>query len=119
MVAYHAMMARLHLTFAKQQALLSSMATPPAPHTEAQREPMVVSACLAAAPPDIAMCYMICERCSLRCAHRASQWRHASVTLTPCCTFSAAIVTACRASFPVGSNAAHPSRRRPNVQELC
>ena len=41
-VAYHAMMARLHLTFAKQQALLSNMATPAAPNAEAQREPMVV-----------------------------------------------------------------------------
>ena len=38
MVAYHAMMARLHLTFAKQQALLSSMATPRRPARRAARD---------------------------------------------------------------------------------
>ena len=44
MVAYHAMMARLHLTFAKQQALLSTMATPAAHNGHAQqRETNVVS----------------------------------------------------------------------------
>ena len=42
-VAYHAMMARLQITFAKQQALLSSMAAPPSTGSDGQRDHMVVS----------------------------------------------------------------------------
>ena len=41
-MAYHAMMARLHITFSKQQATLTSMASPASPGLDAQREPMVV-----------------------------------------------------------------------------
>ena len=55
MVAYHAMMARLHLTFAKQQALLSTMATPAAHNGQAQqRDPNVVSDRRRTAAVDIA-----------------------------------------------------------------
>jgi len=75
-VAYHAMMARLHLTFAKQQALLSSMAAPAAPHTEAQREPMVVSDGSATTPPNFALFHVHCD--SADCAALVG------LTLAPC-----------------------------------